>query len=284
MGIDEGIDEQAVSQHYTSGNLLSLIMQGLEETGVSVEAVGPDDLAAVEEFHIGGREATAWAVDNMSLEPSHQVLDIGCGIGGAARYIAHQTGCAVTGIDLTDEFVKTGQELNRLTGLAGKVTLQTASALDLPFPDQAFDAAITLHAAMNIADRDRLYAEAGRVLRPGAVFCIYDVMKQSEEPLAYPVPWAESAQTSYLTTPAEMEPLLEQAGFVIRSLEDRRDFALNFFEKSLAAMQERMKTGRSALSLNLVMGESAPLKFRNMLENIQQGCISPVQIIAEKAS
>ncbi len=272
------IDEKAVSQHYSNGELLSRILQGLEASEIDPKQLKPHDLAPVEEFHIGGREATAYAASKMAITPQHHVLDIGCGIGGAARFLADQTGCQATGIDLTEEFIETGKSLNQMTGLEDKVSLATASALDLPFEDNHFDAALTLHAAMNISDRKGLYRETARVLKPGALLCVYDVMKTGDSPLAYPVPWAETAETSHLTTPAEMESLLAEAGFEIREQEDRRDFAIAFFEKSLAAMQDK----KPALSLNVVMGGSAPEKFKNMRDNIERGCISPVQMIAVK--
>ena len=67
------------------------------------------------------------------------------------------------------EFVRAATALSRRVGLADRVSFVAGDALDLPFPAASFDLAWTQHAAMNIADRPRLYAEMHRVLRPGGL-------------------------------------------------------------------------------------------------------------------
>ncbi len=272
--------EAAVARHYGDAGLLARIMAGLEASGVDPDSLRPDDLAPVDEFHIGRREATAHAVAKMNLEPSARVLDVGCGIGGAARYIATQIGCRVTAIDLTPEFIATARRLTELTGLDDKIAFEVASALDMPFEDGAFDAAITLHVAMNIPERPVLYGEIARVLKPGATFCIYDVMKLGEGEIAFPVPWAETPATSHLTTVEEMRGLLDAAGFDLGEVEDRSDFARAFFQDALAAAAAA--DGPPPLGTHLILGASAPEKFRNVLNNIEAGRIAPVQMIATR--
>ena len=270
--------ERAVAQHYGDEDLLVRILAGLEAAGADLHCLQPDDLAAVEEFHIGGRKATVQAVEKMSLHKDQHVLDIGCGIGGAARYIAAQTGCDVTGIDLTPEYISIARTLTELTGLSDRISFEVSNALAMPFSDASFDAAITLHVAMNIRERSALYREIARVLKPGATFYIFDVMKKSEETLAFPVPWANSDGTSYLTTPEEMCALLDNAGFDVREVGDRTDFALDFFREGMAAAAN----GPPPLGIHLVMGESAAEKLGNVMRNIENGHIAPVQMIAKR--
>lgn len=268
--------ETAVAEHYGKAGLLDRILGGLKASGADPERLQPDDLAPVEEFHIGGRKATAHAVAAMSLTGNEHVIDIGCGIGGAARYIAGQTGCRVTGIDLTPEYIATAEALTQLTGQEDKVRYETASALAMPFDDETFDAGITIHVAMNIPGRAALYGEIARVLKPGAVLCIFDVMKKNGEALTFPLPWAQTAETSHLTTPEETETLLADAGFELRGVEDRTAFALEFFSQLSAAAAD----GPPPLGVHLVMGADAPEKLKNIRGNIEQGRIAPVQIIA----
>lgn len=270
--------ESAVARHYGVPDLLGRIYTGLEAAGVDLARLSLEDLAPVDEFHIGGRKATIHAVGRLSPGADDHVLDIGCGIGGAARYLATQTGCRVTGIDLTPEFVETARRLTEKTGLGGKVAYEVASALDMPFADGAFDGAITLHVAMNIRDRAGLYGEVARVMKRGAKFCVYDVMKRGEDAVVYPVPWAEDADTSHLTTPDEMLALLAAAGFEVYEVEDRTDFAREFFKQTLAAARD----GPPPLGLNLLMGASAPLKLKNMLDNVENGRIAVVQMLARR--
>lgn len=270
--------ETAVARHYGDMGLWSRIITGLEASGVDMGCLRPEDLSAVEEFHIGGRKATAHAVEKMSLSGAQHVLDVGCGIGGAARYIAGQSDCTVTGIDLTPEYITIAKRLTELTGLDNKITFEVANALSMPFQNKAFDAAITLHVAMNIPERATLYREIARVLKPGATLYLFDVMKKNGRQLKFPVPWAETKNTSHLTTPDEMCSLLEGAGFEVREIGDRTDFALDFFRESMAFS----KDGPPPLGIHLVMGESAAEKLRNVKGNIEKGCIAPVQMIATR--
>ncbi len=270
--------ENAVAEHYASDGLLARILAGLEEAGADLDNLRPEDLAPVDELHVGGRKATAHAVAGLSLSGDERVLDIGCGIGGAARFIAEQTGCSVTGIDLTPEFVAVASKLTELTGQGDRTRFEVASALAMPFEDASFDAAISLHVAMNISARADLYRETARVLRPGAMLCIYDIMAKNSEDLAFPVPWAQSAETSHLTTPEETRALLGDAGFAIEAVEDRTAFALEFFRQGMAAAAE----GPPPLGIHLVIGASAPEKLRNALANIKGGRIAPVQMVARR--
>ncbi len=272
------IDEQAVASHYGDAALLERLLAGLEASGLDIEHLQPADLAPIEEFHIGGRKATEYVVDSLALATDQHVLDVGCGIGGAVRYIADTIGCRVTGVDLTPEYIHAAKALSRHTGLHDRTRFDTGSALAMAYDDEHFDAVITLHAAMNIADREALYAEIARVLKPGGVLCVYDVMKKSDEPIAFPVPWAASADTSHLITRDETLSLLDEAGFAVHRVDDRTRFAIEFFRESLA----RVADGPSPLGVHLVMGETAQLKFRNTLDGIERGCIGPVQVVARK--
>ncbi len=270
--------ENNVSQHYTDANLMTRIFEGLEAAGIVLNELQLSDLAPVDEFHIGGREATEYAISKMDLKPSDHVADIGCGIGGASRYIGSEIGCQVSGIDLTPEYIAIARALTELTSLNEKVDFEVASALQMPYEDETFDAAITFHMAMNVKDRAGLYREAARVMKPGATFCIYDVMKKSEEELSFPVPWAQTPATSHLVTPKEMRELLNDAGFEVCEVSDRGAFAINFFNQTLS----RGAQGPAPLGIHLVLGDSAKEKFLNTLQGIERGCISPVQIIARK--
>jgi len=268
--------ENIVKGHYGVADLGKNILDGLAATGKDLDNLTVEDLSTVDEFHIGGRSATEYAISKMSLSGNEHVLDVGCGIGGAARTIASQTGCRVSGIDLTPEYVDVAATLTRLTRLEAKTRFHTASALSMPFDDNTFDAAITVHVSMNIEDRDALYTEIARVMKPQARLCIYDVMKKGDEPIVFPVPWAVSAESSHLRTPEEVSALLQDCGFEVIEVEDRTEFANAYFDRRMAA-----STGTpSPLGPHLVMGPSAPEKIKNIKHNVGSGRAAPVQIIA----
>ena len=181
-------DENLVASHYTNVGLIGAIRDGVARLGNNIADVTIDDLGPVDEFHIGGRVATQNFLDQLDIDTGHHVLDVGCGLGGGSRFAAHAYGCRVTGVDLTREYVETGNELCDWIGLSDRIDLEVANATALPLPDEEFDRAFMLHVGMNIANKELLAAELHRVLRPGSRFGIYDVMQVNDGNLTFPVP------------------------------------------------------------------------------------------------
>lgn len=276
------MSDDDVSAHYTSGGLLAAIRDGVARLGKTPATVTVDDLGPVDEFHVGGRQASEHFLGQLGLTQGQHVLDVGCGLGGSARFATTRYGCHVTGLDLTEEFVTTGQVLCDWVGLADRVALRHGSALAMPFDAEAFDGAYMLHVGMNIADKDRLWTEVHRVLRPGAGFGIYDLMRTGEGDLAFPVPWASTPETSAVQAPEDYRRALAAAGFTVMAERNRGDFAREFFAKLKARMVEA--AGPAPLGLHILMGETAPQKVANMVGNIGSGTIAPVEIVARKAA
>ena len=272
--------DKSVSDHYLHGDLLHAIEAALPAIGKTIETITIEDLAPVDEFHIGGRVATDNLIDQINVSEQGHILDIGCGLGGAARYVATKYKCRVTGIDLTPEYIETGKALCGWLKLDRYITLEQGSALSMPFQDNMFDGAYMLHVGMNIDDKASLFSEIYRVLKPGASFGIYDVMRQNDGELIYPVPWATESSTSKLSTPDQYKQALIGAGFEVSKENNRRDFALEFFK------QLRVKTeangGPPPLGLHTLMQESTADKIKNMIVNIENDCLAPVEIIAHK--
>lgn len=223
--------DKTVASHYAHGDLLNAIESAFSALGKTIDNVTIEDLAPVDEFHIGGRQATEHLLGQLHLSPHSHVLDIGCGLGGASRYVATHFSSRVTGIDLTDEYIQTGKALCAWLGLDRQVTLEKASALSMPFGNSMFDVGFMLHVGMNIDNKALLFKEVLRVMKPGACLGIYDIMREKDGELAYPVPWAENSDTCKLATLEEYQQALVDAGFVVSKMENRRDFAVNFFQR-----------------------------------------------------
>ena len=268
--------EQAVARHYAHGSLEETILSALAAAGKDLNRLTPKDLAPVDEFHVGGRQATIAFAQEFGLRPGMRLLDIGCGLGGAARYFADAHGCQVTGIDLSGEYVGVANALAARVGLAERVSCQAGSALALPFAPGSFDAAYMFHVGMNIEDKSRLFAEVRRVLAPSGLFGIYDVMRLAAGELSYPVPWASGPESSFVADAATYQRLLAAAGFEVLKQRDRRDFALEVF----GLMRTRGAAGGPGpLGLHLVMGANAGQKVKNMIADISAGLITPTELI-----
>jgi SAM-dependent methyltransferase len=237
--------ESGVSRHYASYDVLSRIRAALSELGHDPDAVSPDVLKPVDEFHIGGAEATTALLEKLSIRSDTEVLDIGSGIGGPARMIAARYGCRVIGVDLTPHFVETARALSVMCGMDERVRFEVGSAVALPFPDASFDLALLLHVGMNVPDKAALFREARRVLREGGTFAVYEVMRAGDGDLAFPVPWAETPDLSALEPPQGYRDAAEAAGFRIVSEENRRDVALDFFARIQSRMPRPVRHRRS---------------------------------------
>lgn len=273
-------ESKLVAKHYTHGSLTAALLQGIQKLGKTVETIEIDDLAPVDEFHIGGRIATQNFLNQLEMDSSHHVLDVGCGLGGASRFAASTYGCRVTGVDLTEEYIETGNTMCSWVGLADRVHLEVGDATDLSHKTRAFDRAYLLHVGMNIADKRSLASELFRVIQPGGKIGIYDVMRVGDGDLAFPVPWASDAHGSAVGTKSDYHSALASAGFNVTGERDRRQFALDFFDHL-----QSIGSGTSEpppLGLQILMGASAPQKIGNMIENISRKLVAPVEIIAEK--
>ena len=276
----ETADRSGVAGHYARSGLIEAIESGVRQMGKTPDTVTIDDLAPVDEFHIGGRTATEELVEQLGVTPGDHVLDVGCGLGGPARFVAHRFKCRVSGIDLTSDYVETGNRLCEWVGLADRVELRRSSALSMPFQDTKFDAAYMLHVGMNIDDKESLCVEVSRVLRPGSRFAIYDVMRTSDGDLSYPLPWATTPASSAVAAAGRYKQALQRAGFEILSERNRREFALAYFSD---LRSRTPATGAPApLGLHTLMGERRPHQIKNMFESISAGKIAPVELIARK--
>ncbi len=273
-------NEVEVADHYTHGSLVDVIEDGFNRQGRSISDISLDDMSVIDEFHIGGRQASEGFLSQLQLKEQSLVLDVGCGLGGPARFVADRFGCSVSGIDLTAEYVDTGNVISNWVGLDKKVILQQGSALRLPFPEGQFDAAYMMHVGMNITDKASLFSEVFRILKPHGKFGVYDVMQVGEGDMGYPAPWAASANTSSLVSPEQYQAGLEKAGFKILAKRERGDFAIDFFEAMKRKMSEA--TEDPVLGLHVLMGADAKDKVANVLKSIKAGIIAPVEVIAER--
>ncbi len=274
--------EEATSHHYTNGNLLDAIEAALISCGKSSAQLSIDDLAPVDEFHIGGRGATEHFMQMLGLKKGQLVLDVGCGLGGAARYVAATFNTGVQGIDLTQEYVDTGNVLCGWVQLENQVNLTQGTVLSMPCEDCMFDAAYMMHVGMNIGNKQKLFEEVYRVLSPGASFGIYDIMELSSSDIGYPVPWANTSATSFLATPALYQSNLEQAGFEVDEVEIRDEFAKTFFSEQ--RKKAEANGGPPPLGLHTLIGADTAAQFANLVEAIFSDKIAPAIIIAKRPS
>jgi ubiquinone/menaquinone biosynthesis C-methylase UbiE len=267
--------EAKVAGYYNQPRLEERILRAVEQAGRDSAQLTAADLAPVDEFHIGGIESTKELAARMELKRGMQVLDVGCGIGGPARYFASEHGCKVSAIDLTEEFVSAAKGLTRMVKLDHLVEYRQGSALAMPYEVGTFDRAYMIHVGMNIADKTGVYREVRRVLKPGGLFVIFDLMRAGNGAIQYPVPWALTEETSFVVQVKEYRSALEEAGFRVEEARDRREFGVEFTEKSMARIAQ---SGPPALGLHLLMGETTAVMLGNTLRMLKQEILTPVEL------
>ncbi len=272
--------EASISGHYTTGDLLARLKAALADDGADPEKPTLETLAPYDQFHGRGLEATEEVADGLSIAPGDAILDVGSGIGGPARYIARRFDCRVTGIDLTEEFCAVARHLTALLGLEETVAFEQGNALAMPFGDAAFAGAYSMNVSMNIADKAAFYGEIFRVLRPGGWLVLSEIARGTGGTLAYPTPWAETAASSFLATPAETETGLAATGFSEINLRNVRQQALDFAARSRAAVDRGEKPPHRAVML--MHGENAPAMAGNTTRGFAEEAIVPIEVSCRK--
>ncbi|MFC8302764.1 class I SAM-dependent methyltransferase [Specibacter sp. NPDC057265] len=255
--------EESVAAHYGRNDVQEQLLGIIRGAGGNPENFLPAELHGADQLHVGGAAATTRVATRAGINAGSHVVDLGSGLGGVCRHLAHDFGATVHGVDLTPRFVDAARSLTERTGLSGQVAFSQGSILSLPFADDSFDAALLVHVGMNIQDKDTVFAEAARVLRPGCVLAVYDIMIVGGEPEEYPLPWAVTPDTSFVQPPLAYSDALAQAGFTVDHEAKPLAEGIDFLEKSLA------RGGPAGV------GEVA---LENLLSAFRAGFLAPVEI------
>jgi ubiquinone/menaquinone biosynthesis C-methylase UbiE len=263
-----------VRAHYGGTGLIDRIKSVLATIAAEDQILSVTQLAPLDQFHTRGILATELA-SATELEPSTRVLDLGCGIGGPARYLADAFGCKVTGVDLNPSFIVAATYLTARCGLSDRARFQVGDALDLSFEDASFDAVFLQHVAMNIENRTALYTEMRRILTPGGRLAIYDLVLR-EGDVAYPTPWARDATTSFLFSEDETRAALQQAGFKAVLWRDDSQTALDWFNAVLAG------PAPSRLNLGVVMGPDFRAMIGNLARNLRENRLGVLSAVLSR--
>ena len=268
-----------VEGHYSRGNLYLIILDALASAGKDVGNLRPEDLDPLDHFHGRSVAATAEMVATLELSKGDEVLDIGSGVGGPARFVARTYDCQVVGIDLTAEYCAVAERPTQAVGLSGQVRFEQASATNLPFDDGRFQAAYSQNVSMNIADKAAMFGEAYRVLCPGGVFALSELALGDGGEVIYPTPWSSDGVHSYLLTEADTVIALEGAGFDIVSVQDNIAAVRRFRQeqKELVA-----RDGPPKLGAFILMGDGAGEKGRNTARNLEEGRTRAIEILCRR--
>jgi SAM-dependent methyltransferase len=211
----------SLEAHYSARDIETRILAALRAAGFNPEErLAPEALGALDHFHTGGLRASRELIELARIQSSDRVLDIGAGLAGPARFLASVHGCRVECVEMSPDYCAGAALLNRLTGLNEQIGVHIGSALDLPFPDDSFDVVWMQNVGMNIEDKQTLYQEIYRVLKPGGRYAFQEMAAGESATAYFPLPWATEPADSCLISPDEMCSTLVDVGFISQHFED----------------------------------------------------------------
>jgi len=169
--------------------------------------------------------------------PGRRVIDIGCGTGGLALRVARQ-GAEVAGVTLSRWQVDHARETAAAAGLADRARFEVADAAELPFPDDAFDAAVIVEVLVHVEDKARVLREVRRVLRPGGQLVFAELVQRHEMDPEQRAAWSAMPMSEVLTLDDYRE-LLAAEQFDVREAADRIDRVRRSFAETRRAVEDR---------------------------------------------
>lgn len=258
---------QSIENHYLKEDLYEDIINRLSEQNIALDNVKRSDIAGTDEFHVRGAAVSRELANSIDIK-GVSVLDVGCGLGGPCRMLADEYNCEVTGIDLSNEYIRTAKKLSKLVNLNNKTTFIKGDATKLPFENSTFDVVWTQHVQMNIPDKKKFYSEINRVLKTGGYFLFYDILMKGNGKISYPMPWASNANHSFLFQVEEMETILKGVGLTKKQSNDQTQAGIEFFDKLVARLKE---FGPPKMGLNVLMGDTTKSKLMNLLNHLKNG-------------
>ncbi|WP_455208669.1 class I SAM-dependent methyltransferase [Kaarinaea lacus] len=258
----------SIELHYSAQDIEARILAALRAAGLNPDQrLSPVELGALDHFHTGGFRASLILQELARIRAEDRVLDIGAGLAGPARMLADSPGCRVDCIELSPDYCAGAVLLNRLTGLDDRIGVHEGSALDLPFPDDSFDAAWMQNVGMNILDKRKLYTEVCRVLKPNGRFAFQEMTAGETTTSYFPLPWATDPADNLLISAEEMHSILEECGFIAEYFEDVSDTQLSPPESGTSENAAQVQLSLSVYVDNLAQ------KAENATRSLQEGQI-----------
>jgi SAM-dependent methyltransferase len=257
------------------------ILRALEERGIAADKVSVDDLHAADMLHMGGLAATDELGALASIAKGNRILDVGSGVGGPARRFASKYGGSVVGIELSETLYETAVKLTDHVGLAGDVRFVNGSALSLPFDDCEFDVVTMAHVAMQITEKEQLFGELARVLKPQGRLALHEIFG-NEDLFHYPLPWATDATMSAVETISECSSRLSSLGFDVSEFVDHSEAGRRYHLRQIEAYDAALADGSGTQGLSTDAVEKRRAASLAMEKNLGSGAMQVGMLVAMK--
>ncbi|SLN69137.1 Demethylrebeccamycin-D-glucose O-methyltransferase [Roseovarius albus] len=204
--------------------------------------VDVETLNQFDQLHYHGTEALDVAIDQTGMAAREQVLEIGSGWGGCARYLAHRSGAHVTAVELQEDYNRIAQDLTNRSGLKEGVTHLNADFLEIALPRHGFDHAVSWLALFHIPGRARYLGKVHDALKPGGNFYAEDLYLISPPDKAEQEDFKRHLFPNSLVNIESYRTTLREAGFEITDITDMTEDWATF----TATRLEAFRNSRSA--------------------------------------
>ena len=211
-GLEAFYDEHPINE--------AQILAALKRGGRDLARLEPEDLYPYDQDHYGGLAAVDALAERAGLAPGVRLLDICCGLGGPARYMARKYGVEVVGIDLNRSRAPGAARLTAMVGLSEQARFLRGDATRLPFAAASFDAAVAQEAFLHIPDKAALFEGCRRALRAGGRLAFTDWIAFPDLRAEDRRRLAEGIMAQDIQSLDSYRSLLEAAGFADIQVED----------------------------------------------------------------
>ncbi len=193
----------------------------------------PESLCHFDQIHEGGIKTTTHIINLLNIKDNELLLDLGGGIGGVARMFALKSSCKVVSLDYSLTYNITGKKLTDLCDIKN-VFFINGDANFIPLRDNSSDCILLQHLNMNIKDKEKLFQECSRGLKKDGKIIFHEWFIKDNSKirnLAFPLPWSDTIEFSYLIELKYFLGLAIKHGFNIISLENNTHQGLKFYKK-----------------------------------------------------
>ncbi len=194
-------------------------------------------------FDASRRTVERMASRASGLGPDSYVLDVGAGYGGAARYLAHNFGCKVVALNLSEVENERDRQMNREQGVDHLIEVVDAAFEEIPLGDGLFDLVWSQDAFLHSGDRPRVLREVHRVMKPGGEFIFTDPMQADDCPEGVLQPILDRIHLSTMGSPSFYRSELEKLGFEMLSFEEHTDQLARHYGRVLKELERREAQG-----------------------------------------
>ena len=213
-------------------------------------------LSAFDQYHYLGTDAVDEAIKKLDIDSSMEIMEIGAGIGGPARYLAHTSGCKMTALELQPELNSTAMKLTARCRLQGKVTHLCGDILDGLPENKQYDALVSWLTFLHIPDRPTLYSNCFAALKPGTGIYVEDYFERNPLTDQDKLVLRREVYCDCVPTMSEYFNELSEAGFTRIELVDKSAQWTEFVVERQSAFENARERNENLHGKKIVNGLS----------------------------